>query len=82
VETVWTLLSLRTKEALASAKVAGKRMGRPLGTLGESKMDGRKEEVKSLLALRVSKASIAKIGGVNCTTLYHIIRSRRHVSRD
>ena len=34
-----TLLSLRTKEALAVAKAAGKRLGRPRGTLGKSKLD-------------------------------------------
>jgi DNA invertase Pin-like site-specific DNA recombinase len=70
------LLSLRTKEALAVAKAAGKRLGRPRGTLGKSKLDGKKEEIKTLLALRVSKASIAKITGVDRATLYHFIRSR------
>ena len=60
-----TLLSLRTKEALAVAKAAGKRLGRPQGRLGKSKLDGKKEEIKTLLALRVSKASIAKITGVD-----------------
>ena len=72
-----TLLSLRTKEALAVAKAAGKRLGRPRGTLGKSKLDGKKEEIKILLALRVSKASIAKITGVDRATLYHFLRSRR-----
>src|SRR5215467_229924 len=71
-----TLLSLRTKEALAVAKAAGKRLGRPRGTLGKSKLDGKKEEIKTLLALRVSKASIAKITGVDRATLYHFIHSR------
>jgi len=76
------LPSLRPKEALTAAKAAGKRLGRPLGTLGQSKLDGQQEEVKTLLALRVSKASIAKIMGAYCATLYHVIRSRRLVSRD
>ena len=76
------LLSLRTKEALAAAKAAGKRLGRPLGTLGKSKLDGKQEEIKTMVALRVSKASIAKIMGVDRTTLYHFIRSRRLVERD
>src|SRR5712691_6708992 len=71
-----TLLSLRTKEALAAAKAAGKALGRPRGALGKSKLDGKKEEIKTLLALRVSKASIAKITGVDRATLYHFIRSR------
>jgi len=72
-----TLLSLRTKEALAVAKAAGKRLGRPRGILGKSKLDGKKEEIKTLLALRVSKASIAKITGVDRATLYHFLHSRR-----
>ena len=72
-----TLLSLRTKEALAVAKAVGKRLGRPGGILGKSKLDGKKEEIKTLLALRVSKASIAKITGVDRATLYHFLHSRR-----
>ena len=71
-----TLLSLRTKEGLAAAKAAGKRLGRPRGVPGKSKLDGKAEEIKALLALRVSKASIAKITGVDRATLYHFIRSR------
>lgn len=72
-----TLLSRRTKEGLAAAKAAGKRLGRPRGVPGKSKLDGKAEEIKALLALRVSKASIAKITGVDRATLYHFIRSRR-----
>jgi DNA invertase Pin-like site-specific DNA recombinase len=71
-----TLLSLRKKEALAAAKAAGKRLGRPRGALGKSKLDGRKSEIKTLLVLRVSKASIAKITGVDRATLSHCLRSR------
>jgi DNA invertase Pin-like site-specific DNA recombinase len=74
-----TLLSLRTKEALAAAKAAGKRLGRPRGVLGKSKLDGRQAEITTLLALRVSKASIAKITGVDRATLSHFLRSRNLV---
>jgi DNA invertase Pin-like site-specific DNA recombinase len=70
------LLSLRTKEALAAARVAGKQLGRPRGTRGRSKLDGREDYIKELLALNVSKASIAKITGVDRATLYHFIESR------
>jgi DNA invertase Pin-like site-specific DNA recombinase len=38
-------------------------------------LDGKKEEIKTLLALRVSKASIAKIMGVDRATLYHFMHS-------
>ena len=71
------LISLRTKEALVAARAAGKRLGRPPGRLGTSKLDGKEAEIRRLLALHVSKASIAKITGVDRSTLYHFIRSRR-----
>jgi DNA invertase Pin-like site-specific DNA recombinase len=55
-------------------------LGRPRGTRGRSKLDGREQEITRLLALRVSKASIAKITGVDRATLYHFMRSRSLVS--
>ena len=70
------LLSLRTKEALAAARAAGKRLGRPPGARGKSKLDGKEHEIQTFLALQVSKALIAKITGVDRSTLYHFIRSR------
>lgn len=70
------LLSLRTKEALAAARRAGKRLGRPQGVHGKSKLDGKEGEIHTLLTLQVSKASIAKITGVDRSTLYHFMRSR------
>jgi len=70
------LLSLRTKEALASARAAGKRLGRPPGARGKSKLDGKEREIQALLGLQVSKASIAKITGVDRSTLYHVMSSR------
>ena len=70
------LISLRTKEGLAAARAAGKRLGRPKGHLGRSKLNGKEEEIQKLLHLKVSKASIAKITGVDRSTLYHFMRSR------
>ena len=71
------LISLRTKEALAVARASGKRLGRPPGVLGKSKLNGREQEIQDLLALKVSKASIAKITGVDRATLYHFLHSRQ-----
>jgi DNA invertase Pin-like site-specific DNA recombinase len=76
-----TLLSLRTKEALAAARAAGKRLGRPPGVLGKSKLDGKEQEIQTLLGLQVSKASIAKITGVDRSTLYHFMQSRRLIQK-
>jgi DNA invertase Pin-like site-specific DNA recombinase len=70
------LISLLTKEALAAARAAGKRLGRPPGRLGHSKLDGKEADIRRLLGLHVSKASIAKITGVDRATLYHFMRSR------
>lgn len=75
-ETERELISLRTKEALAAVRASGKKLGRPKGRRGKSKLDGREEEITKLLGLDVSKASIAKITGVDRATLYHFIRSR------
>ncbi len=73
------LISMRTREALAAAKAAGKKLGRPKGVLGKSKLDTRKEEIMQLLALGVPKTAIAKITGVDRATLYHFIKSRELV---
>jgi hypothetical protein len=46
------------------------------GRLGTSKLDGKEADIRRLLALNVSKASIAKTTGVDRSTLSHFIRSR------
>ena len=70
------LVSIHTREGLAAARGKGKKLGRPKGSFGRSKLDGQTEEIKRLLALSVSKASIAKITGVEPGTLNHFIKSR------
>ena len=71
------LISMRTKEGLAAARASGTRLGRPKGKLGQSKLNGKEEEIQRLLNLQVSKSSIAKITGVDRSTLYHFIRTRQ-----
>ena len=71
------LISERTKEGLAAARAKGRLLGRPKGSLGKSKLDGKEEEIRMLLEKTVSKASIAKIVGVSRTTLRHFIRTRK-----
>ncbi len=70
------LISLRTKEGLAAARATGKRLGRPKGKLGRSKLSGKEDEIQRLLTLNVSKSSIARITGVDRSTLHHFIQSR------
>lgn len=70
------LISERTKEGLAAARKKGSLLGRPKGTLGKSKLDGKENEIKVLLGKRVSKASIAKILDVSPNALNHFIKTR------
>lgn len=70
------LISERTKEALAVAKAKGKLLGRRKGSLGKSRLDGKEEEIKSLLSKRIPKSSIAKIMEVSRTALHWFIKSR------
>lgn len=70
------LISQRTKQGLAAARAQGKQLGRPKGSLGKSKLDGKQDEIKKYLRLGVSKASIAKITGVTPGTLSYYIRTR------
>jgi DNA invertase Pin-like site-specific DNA recombinase len=71
------LIAERTKEGLAAAKAKGKRLGRPKGALGKSKLDGKEQEIELLLGKQVSKASIARIVEVSPTTLHHFIHTRK-----
>lgn len=70
------LISVRTKEGLAAARASGKVLGRPKGSFGVSRLNGREDEIRRLLSIKVSKASIAKITGVGESTLYHFLSTR------
>ncbi len=71
------LISERTKEGIAAARAKGKVIGRPKGSLGKSKLDGKEEEIQLLLEKRVGITSIAKIMGVSRTALRHFIKTRK-----
>ena len=71
------LISERTREGLVKARASGKKLGRPKGSLGVSRLDGKEHEIRHFLSLGVSKSAIAKITGVSRPTLYHFIDSRR-----
>jgi len=76
-ETDRKLVSIHTKEGLDAARDKGKKLGRPRGSLGKSKLDGRINEIRRLLALGVPKASIARTMGVEIGTLHRFIKSRK-----
>ena len=58
------LISERTREGLARARASGRKLGRPKGSLGVSRLDGKEDEIRRFLELGVSKTAIAKITGV------------------
>lgn len=65
-----TLISERTREALARKKDEGKRLGRVHGSRNKGyKLDARREEILKLLEQQTSKAEIARICKVSRNTL-------------
>ena len=71
------LISERTCEGLAAARAKGRVLGRPKGSHGTSRLDGKEDEIQMLLAKKVSKASIAKILDVSRSALLYFISSRK-----
>ncbi|HCE5384995.1 TPA: recombinase family protein [Legionella pneumophila] len=71
------LISLRTKEALASKKMQGIQLGKPKGTIQKSKFDKDHDKIKELLALGLSVRKIAIfLGYSNHIGLNTYIRKR------
>ena len=48
----------------------GRKLGRPKGSLGVSRLDGREDDIRRFRELGVSKPAIAKLSGVSRTALY------------
>ncbi len=63
-------ISMRTKESLARRKLAGKRLGRPVGAASKRyKLDDRRAEIERYLKMRINSTAIAKLVGVSRPTL-------------
>ena len=71
------ILSQRTVQALKAKKAQGVILGRPKGSLGQSKLDGKTAQIQELLKHRVAKSAIARMVGVSRTTLLDYIKSRK-----
>ena len=70
------LASQRTKSALAALKAGGKRLGRPVGTKGKSKFDGREAEIAMFLEKRVPMTAIARLLGCSRPGLLYYLKSK------
>jgi len=71
------LISQRTKEGLHRAREEGKLLGRPKGTIGKSKLDGKEKDIRFYLSKGVSKSSIAKIYNISWPALNNFIKTRK-----
>lgn len=68
------LISDRTKSSLANIKASGKKLGRPLTAESKKlKLSKNTKKIKKLLAKGVSKSQIARILGVQRSTLRRFI---------
>jgi len=70
------LISERTKMGLDAARAKGKTLGRPKGSLGKSKLDGREKEIEELLGKGMTRAALARYLGVTPPTLMSFLKSR------
>ena len=70
------LISERTPEGLAKARPSGRNLGRPKGSLGVSRLNGKEDDIRRFLELGVSKTTIAKLTGVSHTTLYSFMSTQ------
>jgi DNA invertase Pin-like site-specific DNA recombinase len=70
-----TLISQRTKEALARLKAEGFHVGRPYGARSKTiKLTGKSPRIKKLLDQKMPRVKIAKRLGVHRTTLERYLR--------
>ena len=70
------IISERTKAALAAKKAGGKKLGKPKGTLQESKLDPHQDRIKEFLQHGVAKSAIARMLGTSRNNLVNYIRTR------
>jgi putative DNA-invertase from lambdoid prophage Rac len=71
-----SLISARTREALARKKAQGIVLGRPVGTHRHEhlKLHGKNEEILHYMAKNVSRAAMARLFDVNVKTLREYIK--------
>jgi DNA invertase Pin-like site-specific DNA recombinase len=73
-----TLISQRTKEALARIRTEGKPIGRQPGQKpGKVKLAGHRAEIKKMLEAGVPKKAIGQMFGVHRTTVNYFLQSGR-----
>lgn len=72
-----SLISQRTKESLARRKSEGMILGRPRGSFSTSKLTGHENEIKELLAKKISICAISRIYCCNPGTVSAFCQTRK-----
>ena len=68
------LISQSTKKVLKQRKSKGVKLGRPYGAIIKKRLDGREDEIRELLAQKVSKSEIARRFNVTRVTVFNFIK--------
>jgi DNA invertase Pin-like site-specific DNA recombinase len=73
-----SMISSRTKEALARKKSEGKRLGRPKGRLSTvTKLTGKDDLIREYLEKKIPHTVIARLLNVNRLTVRNYIKTRK-----
>jgi division/cell wall cluster transcriptional repressor MraZ len=73
-----SMISSRTKEALARKRSEGMRLGRPKGKLSSvTKLTGKDDLIREYLSRKIPVSVIAQLLDVNRLTVRHYIRTRK-----
>ena len=73
-----SMISSRTKEALARKKSEGRRLGRPKGKLSAvTKLSGKDDLIREYLDKRIPQSVIARLLNVHRLTVRNYIRTRK-----
>jgi DNA invertase Pin-like site-specific DNA recombinase len=70
-------ISSRKKEALAKRKAEGMKLGRPVGSAKNHKLDKHADKIDGYLAKGINKVAIAKLLDVSPNMLYEWLKVRR-----
>ncbi len=77
-----SMISSRTKEALARKKSEGKRLGRPKGRLSSvTKLTGKDDLIREYLKMKIPQTVMARLLGVNRLTVRNYIITRKLAPR-